>query len=311
MSAHAIHFQNVSRAYGHVLAVNDLTVGIGSGITGLVGPNGAGKTTFIGLAVGLLRPHRGRVLLNGSDPWTDPAARAALGYCPDGEGMWGWMSGAEFVETLGICSGLCAAEARQRAQQVLASLEMTAAADKPVRQYSKGMRQKVKLAQAMLHRPRILVLDEPLNGVDPVSRVQILATLKELASSGTAVLVSSHVLHELDSVADQVVLLHRGRLLASGKVQEIRALLDDHPHTVRLVSPRPRDVAKRLVELPGVVSVEIAGEDIVDARTRAPSALYSMLPGLVLDAGVPVHGVRSLDSGLEAVFRYLVKEDAR
>jgi len=306
-----VAFCGVSRGFGQILALNELSVTVGSGITGLVGPNGAGKTTFINLLVGMLRPSQGTVRVFGADPWEDASARAKVGYCPDGERLWDWMTGVDIVATLGVFSGMTQADAKSAATGALACLDMGSASLRPAREYSKGMRQKVKLAQAMIHRPSLLVLDEPLNGVDPLSRVQILSKLRDLAAAGTAVLVSSHVLHELDVVADQVVLIHRGRLLARGPVADIRTLMDEHPHTVRLVTPKPRHAARALVGIDGVVGIQIRDDETLDALTRNPSAVYAALPSITLDEGIPIRSVSSPDSGLEAVFRYLVKEDSR
>jgi ABC-2 type transport system ATP-binding protein len=197
--------------------------------------------------------------------------------------------------------------AQARAEEALARLELAEAASRPIREYSKGMRQKVKLVQAMLHQPELLVLDEPLNGVDPVSRFQILEELRRLARQGTAILISSHVLHELETVVDQVVLLNRGRLLATGTVDSIRELIDDHPHTVRLGTSAPPRLAALLFGLEGVVSAEIAAEGTLDVRTRNPAVLYAKLPEIALGNDLEIRSVTSPDSNLEAVFRYLVK----
>ena len=181
MSGPAISFDRVTRRYGPVLGLNEVSLEVGGGITGLIGPNGAGKTTFLNLAVGMLRPSSGRVRVLGQDVWTDVSVRGRLGYCPDGERLFEWTTGRQFVVALGVYSGLAEREAERRADEALARLEMTDAAARPVREYSKGMRQKVKLAQAALHEPDLLILDEPLNGVDPVSRIQIVQELGAMA----------------------------------------------------------------------------------------------------------------------------------
>ncbi len=310
MSVPAISFSRVTRRYGPVLGLNDLSLEVGGGITGLIGPNGAGKTTFLNLAVGMLRPSSGTVQVLGTDLWTDVEARGRMGYCPDGERLFEWATGRQFVVSLGVYAGLAEAEAGRRADEALARLEMTAAAGKQVREYSKGMRQKVKLAQAMIHEPDLMVLDEPLNGVDPVSRIQIVRELSAMAKRGAAIVVSSHVLHELEAIVDQVVLLHHGRLLASGTVESIRDLLDEHPRTVRLRTPDPRGLGRELLGVAGVVSADLGVEETLDVRTRDPAALYAALPGAVLDGGFQIDEVASPDGGLEAVFRYLTRGGA-
>lgn len=305
-----IVFRNVTRRYGQVQAMNDVSLEIGPGITGLVGPNGAGKTTFIRLLTGLHKPTGGQVLLQGRDPFRDTEARRGLGFCPDTERAWDWMTGREFVATLARYSEVPEAELDSRITAILARLELTQAGDKPISQYSRGMRQKIKLAQAVIHNPQVLVLDEPLNGVDPVSRHLILKLLRELADQGRTVLISSHVLHELDGLIHEVVLLQRGRVLASGSVDSIRDLLDEHPHTLRIRVDKPRTLAGLLVDVDGVVTLDMKDGEHLEVRTRNPSELYSRLPSMVVESGLLVSRVHALDSNLEAVFNYLVKGGA-
>ncbi|MBM4356285.1 MAG: ABC transporter ATP-binding protein [Deltaproteobacteria bacterium] len=302
-----IEMTRAVKRYGPILALNDMTLSFGPGITGLVGPNGAGKSTIIGLVTGLMPPSSGRIRVLGDDPWSDTPLRGRIGYCPDGDHVWPGMTGREFVTRLGIYAGLEPAEAARRTEDALSRVGLAPAMDKPVSQYSKGMRQKAKLCQAILHRPELLVLDEPLNGVDPVSRVEILKALKDMAAQGMAILVSSHVLHELETAIDRVVLIHRGRLLAEGTVEEIRDLLDEHPHTVRLESPEPRKLASALLVLDGVVGVQLVDGRTVDVATRDPAQFYAHLPDVVTGSGLGVEALWSPDSNLEAVFRYLVK----
>ena len=303
MSGAVITLDGVTKRYGAVLGLNDVSLEVTPGITGLIGPNGAGKTTFLRLITGLLRASSGRARVLGGDVWSEPAVRGRLGYCPDGEKLWGWMTGLTFVRTLGTLSGLPPEEALRRGELRLAELELTDAAHKPISQYSRGMRQKVKLAQAVLHDPELLILDEPLNGVDPLSRHQILSMLRARAAAGASVLVSSHVLHELDGFVDRVILLQRGRLLAEGSVASIRELMDDHPHTIRLHAAEPRALARDLLGVEGVVSADLGREGILDVKTRSPAAFYAALPALA--AGVTE--MYPLDADLESVFRYLVK----
>ncbi len=307
MTGSVIELTRAVKRYGPVLALNDLTLDVGPGITGLVGPNAAGKSTIIGLVTGLMPPTAGKVRVLGGDPWDDTPLRGRIGYCPDSERVWPGMTGRQLVTRLGIYSGIEPAEAARRAEDALSEIGLAAAMDKPVTQYSKGMRQKAKLCQAVLHRPELLVLDEPLNGVDPLSRVEILKRLRDMAGQGMSILVSSHVLHELETAIDRVVLIHRGRLLAEGTVEEIRDLLDEHPHSVRLESPEPRKLASALLQLDGVVGVQIVDDRTVDATTRDPGQFYGTLPDIVTGSGLTVEALWSPDSNLEAVFRYLVK----
>jgi len=306
MSGPVIKLDRVTKRYGAVLGLNDVSLEVGPGITGLIGPNGAGKTTFLRLVTGMLRASSGAARVLGGDVWTDVAVRGRMGYCPDSERVWDWMDGLTFVSTLGILSGLPKAEAMARARASLDELELSDAATKPISQYSRGMRQKAKLAQAVLHDPELLILDEPLNGVDPLSRHQILTMLRRRAAAGASVVISSHVLHELDGFVDRVVLLQRGRLLAEGAIADIRELLDEHPHSVRLHADDARSLARALLGIPGVVSADLSQEGQLDVRTRDPAALYEALPAIAAGhAGV--RDLVPLDADLESVFRYLVK----
>ena len=310
MNAPCLTFTSVVRRYGPVLAVNDISVSIGGGITGLVGPNAAGKTTFITLAVGLKRPTGGQIRVLGGDPWSDLGVKGQVGYCPDGERLWDNLTGLQFVVTMAMLSGVQKDQAHGRANEILVQLGMGDAMERSLATYSRGMRQKVKVAQAVVHGPRFLMLDEPLNGTDPVSRHEIMKYLRQLADQGTAIVVSSHVLHELDGFVDSVLLLHRGRLLASGTVEEIRDLIYEHPHTVRIETPDVKGLARWAVDLPGVMAVEME-DDALNVRTRAPVELYRTLPAFVMGSGVRVQSLYSTDSSLEAVFKYLTKGDLR
>jgi ABC-2 type transport system ATP-binding protein len=303
-----VQFGNVTRRYGPVLGLNDVSLEIRPGITGLVGPNGAGKTTFLNLVVGLHYPSSGDVKVFGSSPFTDAEVRRRVGYCPDGEATWDWMDGLTFVTTLGIWTGLKPEVADQRARELMDALEMNDALNKRISEYSRGMRQKVKVAQAIIHQPELLILDEPLNGVDPLSRHQILVMLEREAARGVTVVVSSHVLHELGEFVDEVLLLQRGRLLASGPVDSIRDLLDEHPHSVRVICREPRRLATALLGLEGTVSAMLLEDgDGLEVRTREPALFYSRLPEVILNQKVSVSEVYATDNDLESVFKYLVK----
>lgn len=303
-----LQFKKVTRRYGAVVGLNEVSASLGAGITGLVGPNAAGKTTFIALSVGLRVPTSGVVRILGVNPAEELEVRRKLGYCPDGDKMWDRLPGLEFVRQMGILAGLSPSESLSRTKEVMAALALEEAWNRPVSTYSRGMRQKVKVAQSVLHRPQFLMLDEPLNGVDPLSRHEILKLLGQLAAEGTAIVVSSHVLHELDGFVDNVLLLHRGRLLASGAVEEIRDLIYEHPHTIQVVCNQPRELARQALTLQGLLAVEL-DEGSVSIRTREPAVLYKALPSMVIDLGLEVTSMHSPDSNLEAVFRYLTKGD--
>jgi len=300
--------RELSRWYGQVVGLTDLSVTLEAGMVGLLGPNGAGKSTLLRLVSGEIRPSRGRIEVLGREPFANRAHLQELGFCPQQDALYGDLSGREFVTLLLRLHGFPRAEARSRAGAALERVDLSEAADRPTRGYSRGMRQRVRLAQAIAHSPRLLVADEPLAGLDPLARRRIGDLLRELARDGTFVLVSSHVLHEVEELTRDVLLLHRGRLLAQGSVPEIRALLDQHPRRIEIRAREPRRLARELLDLPGTRSVQFApdGEGL-SVETTDIEAFHSTLPAAVSSARAGVRSLRSLDSGLDAVFDYLVK----
>lgn len=303
-----IRLEECSRWYGQVIGVNDISAEIGPGVTALLGQNGAGKSTLLNMITGQLHPTSGTVTVFDEIPFANVDMYRRLGYCPDVDAFPEHLTGRAFIERTARMHGLGAMEGRERAAQMLEQVGMTHAADKRIRGYSKGMRQRVKLASAMLHDPDILLLDEPLNGLDPVGRVEFMNVLRGLAERGKAVIVSSHILFEVEQMTRSILLLHRGRLLASGDLGKIRDLIDRHPHRIRLATEEPRKAASILMALEYVVSAEIAPDgESVEVRTRQPNDFYEALPGLCLDQNIPIYSVTSPDNNLEAVFSYLVE----
>jgi ABC-2 type transport system ATP-binding protein len=303
-----IELVNASRWYGQVIGLNDVTCQVGPGITALLGMNGAGKTTMMRLVTGQLRPTTGRVTIHGQDVFANPEVFRHLGYCPDIDNFYEHMSGRQFVRYLARLSGFPKDEAVRRADESIAKVGMADRADRRIAGYSKGMRQRIKLAQAMLHEPDIILLDEPLNGLDPVGRREYMDLLNSLAREGKTILVSSHILFEVEQMTRSILLLHRGRLLATGDLRVIRELIDKHPHRVRIETDQPRQVAERLVGLPFVLSVQFdtSGRS-VELQTREPDKFYDALPSLTLEHGISILGFSSPDNNLESVFRYLVE----
>lgn len=303
-----IRLDSVSRWYGQVIGVNDVTCEIGPGVTALLGQNGAGKSTLMRLITGQLKPTTGALSVFGHDPFANPEVYKKLGYCPDIDSFPEHLSGREFVNRMARLCGFGESEAKARAEEAITLVGMADRADKSLKGYSKGMRQRIKLAQAVVHDPDLLLLDEPLNGLDPVGRRQFMDVLARLANAGKAVVVSSHVLFEVEQMTRSILLLHRGRLLASGDLGTIRELIDRHPHRIRLKSSQPRHLAAFLVCLPYVVSVDLGHDGrSLEIQTRQPDQFYDALPGLVLDEGLDIIGVESPDDNLEAVFQYLVE----
>jgi ABC-2 type transport system ATP-binding protein len=304
-----VAFHDVSKWYGNVIGVNKLTLAVRAGVTGLLGPNGAGKSTLLQLATGQLRPSQGTVHVLGQSVWNNPTLNRRIGLCPEQDAFYEWMTGWDFVYTCARLSGLARSEARAAAERTVEAVGMTKHQDRAIRGYSKGMRQRIKLAQALVHEPDVLLLDEPLTGTDPVARRDLMDIIQRLGSEGKSVLVSSHVLHEVQSLTPSIVLLSRGRLVAEGNVRQIRDLIDEHPHQIVLQAGDYRRLAARLVAFDDVEGVRVlAGEQGVMVETRAPDAFYGRLPALYLEEGLEIKAVYSDDDNLEAVFKYLVRK---
>lgn len=302
-----VEFQNVSKWYGNVIGLNKLSVAIPAGVTGLLGPNGAGKSTLLQLATGQLRPSQGTVKVLGHRAWNNPALNHHIGLCPEQDAFYEWMSGWRFIYTCARLSGLSRRDARDATKRVLDEVGMTPHAKRAVRGYSKGMRQRTKIAQALVHDPQVLFLDEPLTGTDPVARRDLIDIIMRLGASGKSVVFSSHVLYEVQAVTRRIVLLNHGRLVAEGDVRQIRGLIDTRPHRIALRGPESRRLAAKLVTFEDVVGVELSRkDDSILVETRAPDAFYARLPSLALEGDTPIEQVESEDDNLEAVFRYLV-----
>jgi ABC-2 type transport system ATP-binding protein len=304
-----VEFHEVSKWYGNVIGLNRLTINIPVGITGLLGPNGAGKSTLLQLATGQLFPSQGQVRVLGREIWNCPSLNSEIGLCPEQDAFYEWMTGWDFVYTSARLGGLRRSDARDAANRTLDAVGMTRHKDRVVRGYSKGMRQRTKLAQALVHDPTVLFLDEPLTGTDPLARRDLMDIISRLASEGKSVLVSSHVLHEVQNLTPNIILLNRGRLVAEGQVREIRDLIDKHPHQIVLISDDYRKLASRVLTWDDVESVRILrGDKGVMVETRSPDSFYGRLPELSLEEGTAIREVYSDDDNLEAVFKYLVNK---
>lgn len=304
-----VEFHEVSKWYGNVIGINKLTINIPAGVTGLLGPNGAGKSTLLQLATGQLFPSQGQVRVLGQKVWNCPSINAFIGLCPEQDAFYEWMTGSDFVYTSARLGGFRRSDARDATQRTLDAVGMTKHKDRVVRGYSKGMRQRTKIAQALVHDPKVLFLDEPLTGTDPLARRDLMDIIARLAGQGKSVLVSSHVLHEVQTLTSNIILLNRGRLVATGQVREIRDLIDKHPHQIVLICDRYRDLASSVLAWDDVESVRILRQDKgVVVETRSPDAFYSRLPELSLTDGLAIREVYSDDDNLEAVFKYLVSK---
>lgn len=303
-----ITLSHASRWYGEVIGINDVTAEIGPGVTALLGQNGAGKSTMMRLITGQIRPTTGTVRVFGADPFANPAVFKRVGYCPDIDAFPEHLTGRQFVTRMARLTGYGASEAKSRAEHALEVVGMADRSARLLKGYSKGMRQRIKLAQAMLHDPDILLLDEPLNGLDPVGRREFMDVLATLAEKGKAIIVSSHILFEVEQMTRSILLLHRGRLLASGDLREIRSLIDRYPHRIRIETDQAREVAALLVGLPFVLRVEFTpGDRELEVQTREIDKFFDVLPDLRLKHGLRLFGFQSPDNNLESVFRYLVQ----
>jgi ABC-2 type transport system ATP-binding protein len=299
--------EHLSKWFGQVIGVNDVTLTVPAGVTGLLGPNGAGKSTLLKLVTGQLKPSKGHVLVFGEPIWQNPALFFRIGFCPEQDAFYERMSGLEWVTALVRLNGLDETNAVERARLALEMVDLSDVADKKIGAYSKGMRQRVKLAQALVHDPELLILDEPLSGMDPIGRRKTIRLIREWARSGKSVLVSSHILHEIESMTANILLINQGRILAEGNVHQIRDLIDEHPHTVFIKAAQPRALARELLAENDVLSLKFEEEALV-VQTAKPDGFYARLTELAA-SGVhgPIYEVVSPDDNLQAVFKYLVK----
>lgn len=303
-----IRLQKASKWYGDVIGINQVDLELGRGVIGLLGPNGAGKSTMLKLLTGQLKPGSGTVEVFDASPWKNPEVFRLLGFCPDTDAFYEDMSGLEFVALMGRLAGYNASEGERRARAQLDRVSMSAHGSKRIRGYSKGMRQRTKLAAALLHDPQLIVLDEPLNGLDPVGRREMLNLFRALGTEGKTVLVSSHILHEIEGLTQQIALIHHGRIVAEGKIEEIRALIENQPLTLQISTPAPRRVGSVLAEIDGIHSLVFPEEGGIVLRSAQPERVYDALQSAVLSGDFAVTGLLALDDNLDAIFQYLVKE---
>ena len=304
VAPHVVELRHVSRWYGNVVAVNDVSFTLTPGITGLLGPNGAGKTTILHMMAGLLRPSAGDVSVEGVPPAGNPDIYGSIALVPEGEAVQPFLTGWEFALMSAKLQRLPDPEAAAR--RAIALVDMGAAEGRLVSTYSKGMRQRIKIAGALVHEPAVLLLDEPFNGMDPRQRLHMIDMLRSLAKSGCVVVISSHILEELNDLASNVLVMVAGRLAASGDFREIRRLMTDRPHTFTLMSSNDRALAAALLADTSVFGVELAEPGVV-VRTKDRGAMTRNLARLARDAGVRLLEVKPTDQSLESVFSYLVQ----
>jgi ABC-2 type transport system ATP-binding protein len=307
MSEPRIVFDNVSRFYGEVLGVNRVNLSIPPGVTSLVGPNGSGKTTLMNLMTGLIFPTRGNVRVLGIPPDRPEELFRKVGYCTQFDAFPKGRTGYQFICSFLRVHGMIEAEADKLTLEALERVSMTEAADRPVAAYSKGMRQRIKLAQAIAHRPAVLVLDEPLNGLDPMARAESIAWFKQWGEEGRHVIVSSHILHEVDRISDQVILLSQGYVVAEGQIQGVRSEVKDQPMQILVRSNKPAVLAARLFEQDSLVEAKVHGDGrSLLVRTRDADSLYLLLNRIVIENGLEVEAVAPADDDVNSVYQYLI-----
>ena len=306
MSA-VIEARNLSKWYGNVLGLSDVSLGIESGITGLLGPNGAGKSTFMKLITGQMKPNIGSVTINGERTWNHFRLFARLGFCPEPDAFYEDVSGWEFLTGLLRLQGFGRAEAADRAARALEIVELAGDKDRKIRGYSRGMRQRVKFAQAIAHDPEVIILDEPFSGLDPLGKRRLIRLIKDYEGAGKTILVSSHVLPEIEAVTSRIVMIHQGKILAQGDIHMVRDLIESHPHQISVRSPQARTLAAGLVDDGSVLKMTFGADGrslVVETPNR--DGVFGRLQSAIVARGIEVDEISSPDDNLQAVFDYLV-----
>ncbi len=301
-----LKIQELSKWFGEVVALNNIDLELEPGVTGLLGPNGAGKSTLIKLILGLYHPSRGRLHVLGANPRNNPKVLQQIGYCPEIDSFYENMTGYEFIYRLNRYWGMTAKSARYAAEAVCERVKMTQRMHDPIDEYSKGMRQRIKIAQALAVQPRLLLLDEPMAGLDPQGREEMFSLVRHLGDEGLSVIISSHILYEIERVTDNVVLLCNGAILAQGRIRQIRDLIDDHPHTITVGAEDPRQIAQHFMQDSTIQQISFKPNQLL-LYTANPNACYQRLNELVRNDGAKIDSIHCADDNLQAVFEYLTK----
>lgn len=303
-----LEVQDVSLWYGEVIGLSGASFTLEPGVTGLLGPNGAGKSTLLKILTAQIRASRGAVRILGANPWGNPDLFRRVGYCPETDSVYPELSAPEFIAAMLRLSGLVGADATRQAEEALARVGLDPKMAKPMGAFSKGMRQRAKLAQALALSPEVLLLDEPLNGMDPIGRRETMDLVVQLGREGHTVLVSSHILHEVEQMTPHILLLHQGRVLAHGEVHEIRDLIEDRARRVRLRCSEPHRLAARLMELGAVSGMRFTDEpDVLEVETAHADVFFAKMTQLGYEGSLGIEEVQPLDDDLQSVFEYLVR----
>ena len=302
-----VETKNLSRWYGNVLGLSDVSIQIEQGISGILGPNGAGKSTFLKLLTGQIKPNIGFVRIKGKKIWNNYALLSEIGFCPEQDAFYEEMTGWQFLTSLLKLYHFSKTEVETQAQKALEVVELTNDKDRVIRSYSRGMRQRIKFAQAIAHDPEILILDEPLNGLDPLARRKMIRLIKSYEKEGKTIIVSSHVLPEIEAMTNRVILIHQGKIFAEGDIHYIRDLIEDHPHIISVKCNKPRELASKFINEDYVLKVNFGlTQDSLLVETNNRDKFFSLLPSLLVEGKIEVEEITSPDDNLQAVFDYLV-----
>ncbi|MCI0490725.1 MAG: ABC transporter ATP-binding protein [Blastocatellia bacterium] len=306
-SEQKIVFEGVSKFYGEILGVNKVNLLVAPGITSLVGPNGSGKTTLMNLMTGLIRPTRGRISILGTRPDQPEKLFRKVGYCSQYDSFPKGLTGFELVRSMLAVHGFHRKEAEPLTWKAIERVGLTDAAHRKVAAYSKGMRQRIRLAQAIAHRPSVMILDEPLNGLDPVARAETMRLFRQLAEEGLHLIVSSHILHEVDTMSDRVILLNNGYVVAEGEIHGVRNEMEEHPMQILIRCDRPSTLASRVFEQDSVVEAKLHKDRRgLFVKTRDADSFYLLLNRIVTEGHINVESVAPVDDDLNAVYQYLI-----
>lgn len=302
-----IQTEHLSKWYGNVLGLSDVSLEIEPGITGILGPNGAGKSTFLKLISGQIKPNIGTCRVKGEKIWNNTPLFSAIGFCPEQDAFYEELTGWQFMTGLMKLHHYSPSEAQAKARKALEIVELMEDRNRVIKSYSRGMRQRLKVAQAIAHDPEIIILDEPLNGLDPLGRRRIIRLIKSYKGEGRTIIVSSHVLPEIEAMTKRIILIHQGKIFAQGDIHYIRDLIDTHPHIVSITCSDPRQLASKFIQEDFVLKVNFSSsKDTLLVETNNRDRFFSLLPSLFEKHNIDVEEITSPDDNLQAVFDYLV-----
>ena len=302
-----ISLYHISKWYGQVLGLNDVTLNFKEGITGLLGPNGAGKSTMFKIITGQVKPSLGSASILNQSIWNNYSLWNNIGYCPEYDTFWEDLAGTDFIDYLAFLYGMSKKDVEDRRNYVLDIVGLSADAYRKIKGYSKGMRQRLKVAQALINDPEILILDEPLTGADPLAKRALINLFLDLETKGKTLIISSHVLEEMEKITDNILLIHKGRLLAEGRIEEIRSLIDKYPHNIFIATKETIKLGNRLLKENYVISVTKHLQPLgIMVQTHQPEQFYSYIAKILNEEEIEISQLTSTDDSLDAVFRYLV-----